>query len=111
MTGRSSSRWAGAITRTSDDQRKRALSNLVDRRIALRSACKTISSRLAVPVGQRQDRLRGYATGTERFAKQVRLQHLRAELAKVEGRLASGRGRRVHAWKRDHRGASRKALV
>jgi len=59
MTGRSSSRWAGAITRTSDDQRKRALSNLVDRRIALRSACKTISSRLAVPVGQRQDRLRG----------------------------------------------------
>jgi hypothetical protein len=91
LTGRSSSRWAGSITRTSNDQWQRALANLTDRRIALRRASRAIRSRLAVPVGQRQSRVRGYATRAERFAKQGRLQHLQAELAEVEGRLAAGR--------------------
>ena len=67
------------------------MANLVDRRIALRRASSTIQRRLAVPVGQRQRRVRGYASQAERFAKQVRLQHLQAELAMVEGRLAAGR--------------------
>jgi len=91
LTGRSSSRWAGAITRTSNDQWQRAMANLTDRRIALCRASRAIRSRLAVPVGQRQSRVRGYATRAERFAKQGRLQHLQAELAEVEGRLAAGR--------------------
>jgi hypothetical protein len=91
LTGRSSSRWAGSITRTSNDQWQRGLANLTDRRIALRRACRAIRLRLAVPVGQRQSRVRGYATRAERFAKQGRLQHLQAELAEVEGRLAAGR--------------------
>jgi hypothetical protein len=47
--------------------------------------------RLAVPVGGRQGRVRGYASEAERFAKQGRLQHLEAELAEVDGRLAAGR--------------------
>jgi hypothetical protein len=91
LTGRSSSRWAGSITRTSNDQWQRGLANLTDRRIALRRVCRAIGLRLAVPVGQRQGRVRGYASRAERFAKQGRLQRLRAELAEVEGRLASGR--------------------
>jgi hypothetical protein len=66
------------------------MANLVDRRIALRRASSTIRRRLAVPVGQRQGRARGYASQAERFAKQARLQHLQAELAEVEDRLVAG---------------------
>jgi hypothetical protein len=101
LTGQSSSRWAGSITRTSDHQWERALASLTERRIELRHTVRTIRSRLAVPVGQRQAMVRGYATQVERFAKQGRLQHLQAELAEVESRLAVARvsvcrgGRRV----------------
>ena len=95
LTSQSSSRWAGSITRTSNDQWRRALANLADRRIALRRASRAIGSRLAVPVGQARGcgrgRVRGCATRAERFAKQGRLQHLQAQLAEVEGRLAAGR--------------------
>jgi hypothetical protein len=91
LTSRSSSRWAGSITRTSNDQWQRARANLIDHRIALRRASRVISSRLATPVKQRQGRVRGYASRAERFAKQARLQHLKAELAEVEGRLDAGR--------------------
>jgi hypothetical protein len=91
LTGQSSSRWAGTITRTSNDQWQRGMANLADRRVALRRASRAIRSRLAVPVGQRYGRVRGYASQAERFAKQGRLQHLQAELAAVEGRLVAGR--------------------
>jgi hypothetical protein len=91
LTARSSSRWAGSITRTSGDQWRREIANLADHRIALRRASRTIRSRLAVRVGQRQGRVRGYASRAERFAKQGRLQHLQAELAEVEDRLAHSR--------------------
>jgi hypothetical protein len=91
LTGWSSSRWAGSITRTSNDQWQRARANLADRRIALQRATRTIQLRLAAPVGGRQGRARGYASRVERFAKQGRLQHLQAELAEVEDRLAAGR--------------------
>jgi hypothetical protein len=67
------------------------MANLSDRRIALRRASRAIRSRLAVPVGQRQGRVRGYASQAERFAKRGRLQHLQTELAEVDGRLAAGR--------------------
>jgi hypothetical protein len=111
LTAAASSRWAGAITRTSGDQWERALANLLDARIGLRRAAKRIQSRLRVAVGQRQGKVRGYATQAERFNKQRRLQHLQAELAKVEARIAAGRvsvcrgGRRLaklrHALGRD----------
>jgi hypothetical protein len=90
LTGQSSSRWAGAITRTSNDQWQHARANLVDRRITLQRASRAIRSRLAVPVRRRRGRVRGYASQVERFAKQGRLQRLQAELAKVKGRLAAG---------------------
>jgi hypothetical protein len=91
LTAAASSRWAGTITRTSNDQWQRAYDNLLDVRTGLRRACRRIRSRLAVPVGERHQRVHGYASRAERFAKQRRLQHLQARLAEVEGRLAAGR--------------------
>ena len=91
LTPVASSRWAGAITRTSNDQRERGRRNLLDVRDGLRRAGRTIRSRLAVPVGGRCGRVRGYASRAERFCKQGRLQQLEARLARVEQRLAAGR--------------------
>jgi hypothetical protein len=91
LTAVTSSRWAGAITRTSGDQWERAFANLLDARIGLRRAAGRIRARLRVAVGQRQGKVRGYATQAERFEKQRRLQHLQAELAKVEARIGAGR--------------------
>jgi hypothetical protein len=80
LTAASSSRWAGAITRTSNDQWRRGWRNLLDTRAGLGRSIRVIQRRLAVPVGQRQGRVRGYATRQERYAKQQRLQRLQARL-------------------------------
>src|SRR6266545_2329507 len=87
LTGTSSSRWAGSITRTSNDQWQRAWGNLADRTIGLRRAAHTIRSRLAVPVGRTQGRVRGYASGAERLAK------LRQAVNKAEVTEAQWRAR------------------
>src|SRR5919198_1348838 len=91
LTAASSSRWAGAITRTSNDQWERATKNLLDARAGLRRAIRRLRARLGGTVGRRQGRTRGYASGAERFAKQRRLQQLQARLAEVEARIARGR--------------------
>jgi hypothetical protein len=95
LTAPSSSRWAGAITRTSDDQWVRGHANLLDVRVGLRRAVKRVRARLAVGVGQTRGggrgRVRGYHSRVERFQKQRRLQHLLSSLSEVEERLAVGR--------------------
>jgi hypothetical protein len=91
LTSASSSRWAGTITRTSNDQWQRGRRNLLDTREGLRRACRSIRSRLKVPVGGRQGRVRGYGSQAERFQKQGRLRHLEARLAGLEARLGAGR--------------------
>jgi hypothetical protein len=91
LTTASSSRWAGAITRTSNDQWTRAYKNLLTERASLRSAIRLITVRLQAPVGGKAGRVRGYATSAERWAKQRRLQMLTTRLARVEARLAAGR--------------------
>jgi hypothetical protein len=91
LTLGSSSRWAGAVTRTSNDQWERAFKNLLDERAGLHRAIRAIQARLAVPAGCRDGRVRGYATQAERFAKQRRLQHLRARLAEIDRRLPERR--------------------
>jgi hypothetical protein len=91
LTPASSSRWAGAITRTSNDQRERAFKNLLDTRIGLRRAAGRLRARLAVPTGAQQGRTQGYASRAERFQKQRRLQHVEAKLAEVEERITEGR--------------------
>jgi hypothetical protein len=91
LTAASSSRWAGTITRTANDQWKRGYRNLLDARTGLRRAIQTIDRRLAMPVNGRRGRVRGYASQAERYQKQRRLQHLQSRLAEVERRLAEGR--------------------
>src|SRR5258708_24976019 len=86
LTVGSSSRWAGAITRSSEDAFQLAVRNLASERTSLRARITTITVRLAVPVGEKQGRTRGYATQAERFDKQRRLQGLRRRLAEAERR-------------------------
>jgi hypothetical protein len=90
LTAHSSSRWAGTITRTSNDQWTRAFRNLVVERASLRRRVRIIDRRLDVPVGGRVGRLRGYASQAERWAKQQRRQRLNARLAKVDTWIAAG---------------------
>jgi IS605 OrfB family transposase len=90
LTAASSSRWAGAITRTSEDQYRLAEQNLRAHRSSLRARIGRIQARLAVPAGLRAGRTRGYATPAERHAKTLRLQALKARLARVEWQLEAG---------------------
>ena len=91
LTAGASSRWAGAITRTSEDAWQLADRNLRAERASLRARARAVESRLKIPSGTRQGRLRGYATPAERFEKQRRLQALRTRQAGVEERIAAGR--------------------
>jgi hypothetical protein len=91
LTAASSSRWAGAITRTVNDQWNQAHNNLQEERASLRRAIHRLQQRVQAPVGGKAGRVRGYASHGERWAKQRRLQILSARLARVERRLAAGR--------------------
>jgi len=91
LTPACSSRWAGAITRTANDQWTRGYMNLEKERASLRRAIRRLHARIQAPVGGEAGRVRGYATPGERWAKQRRLQTLSARLARVEARLVVGR--------------------
>ena len=107
LTAGSSSRWAGAITRVSEDQWGLAERNLGAERSSLDARARTVEARLAVPAGRREGRARGYATQAERHGKQQRLQRLRRRLAQAERQLESGRmsvcrgGRRLASARRN----------
>jgi IS605 OrfB family transposase len=90
LTAVSSSRWAGAITRAAEDQYQLALRCLRDERTGLRRAIGTVRARLAVPCGQHEGRVRGYADQDERWQKQRRLAVLESRLTKVERRIEQG---------------------
>ena len=90
LTAESSSRWAGAITRTSEDQVRLAGQNLHAGRASLQARIGRIQARLAIPAGGKSGRVRGYVTAAERHAKTVRLQSLKARLARVDRQLESG---------------------
>ncbi|MDQ0601730.1 IS605 OrfB family transposase [Streptomyces canus] len=87
-----SSRWAGAMTRVSENQYQLSMRALRDERAGLRRVICVISRRLAAPCGKRsQNGVRGYANQDERFQKQRRLQVIKGRLAAVDARLAAGR--------------------
>jgi IS605 OrfB family transposase len=90
LTAESSSRWAGAITRTSEDQVRLAGQNLRAERTSLQARIRRIEARLAIQAGSKSGRMRGYVTAAERHAKAVRLQSLKARLARVERQLEAG---------------------
>jgi hypothetical protein len=91
LTPACSSRWAGAITRTTNDQWTCGCHNLQAERTSLRRAIHKLQQRVKAPVGSKAGRVRGYPTPGERWAKQRRLQTLSTRLARVEARLAVGR--------------------
>jgi hypothetical protein len=94
LTVESSARWANAIIAGNDDQYRLARDAQHHHIIGLRTAIATIEKRLAAPTGdtltaaqrrahRKAKLLKGYATQSERFQKQRRLQRLRAELHRV----------------------------
>jgi hypothetical protein len=90
LTAQSSSRWAGAITRTSEDLWALAERNLHAEHSSLQARVRRIQARMAVPAGGRPGRGRGYASPAERHGKVIRLHALRARLARVERQLDAG---------------------
>ncbi|WP_327253549.1 hypothetical protein [Streptomyces sp. NBC_01244] len=86
----SSSRWAGSITRASEDQYQLSLRCLFDERASLRRTVVKIRRRLAVSCGRRVAGVRGYPSQAERAQKQRRLQVLTARLAEVERQIEAG---------------------
>ena len=112
LTAQSSSRWAGAITRTSEDQVRLAGRNLRAERNTLQARIRRIQARLPVRAGGKAGRVRGYATPAERHAKTVRLQALKARLARVDRQLEAGavsvaRGGKTLLRKRSNLAAAR----
>ena len=91
LTAGSSSRWAGAITRTSEDQWQFADRHLHAEQASLRARARRIEARAAVPAGGKNGRVPGYATPAERHAKTIRLKVLKGRLARTERRLETGR--------------------
>ena len=75
LTAASSSRWAGTITRTSEDQVRLAEQNQRAQRASLQARIRRIEARLAITAGGKAGQVRGYATAAERHAKTVRLPH------------------------------------
>ena len=111
LTAQSSSRWAGAITRTSEDQVRLAERNLAAERRSLAARVRRVEARLAVPAGGRSGRTRGYATPAEQHAKDIRLRGLKARLARAglkaeTGTVSVTRGGRGLLRKRDNLAAA-----
>lgn len=108
LTAATSSRWAGAITRTAIDSYglgMRALEAHVD---SLTAAVNTIGARMAAPVGGElcePDRpkarpVKGYATEAERFAKSRRKAQLEARLVDAAEHREQGLPRIVAGGRR-----------
>ena len=95
LTAVSSSRWAGAITRTVEDQVKLSTRALRADVSSLRAAIRTLSARIDAPVGRTagtgRGRVRGYRSRGERWSKLQRRQVLVARLGAAQARLAAGR--------------------
>jgi hypothetical protein len=63
LTATCTSRWAGAITRTSEDTWRLAERNLLAEQRSLRARVGRLRQRLAIAVGGRQGRARGWRHG------------------------------------------------
>ncbi|MFF7545212.1 IS200/IS605 family accessory protein TnpB-related protein [Streptomyces canus] len=104
LTGRSSARWAGSITKASHDQWALARRGQAAHMAWLRGQIASIEARLARPLGAKADKraglARGYASRGEWHAKSRRLQTLKDRLVVVEADWAAGRVRVVRGGKR-----------
>jgi hypothetical protein len=93
LTAESSSRWAGAITKRSNEAWATTWQNKIRQAASLRRAIRTLERRLARPVGSQGTRqtVAGYRSRAERHEKQRRLQVLRARLHRIDADLKAGR--------------------
>ncbi|MEV0222338.1 IS200/IS605 family accessory protein TnpB-related protein, partial [Streptomyces sp. NPDC050704] len=103
LTGRSSARWAGSITKASHDQWALARRGQVAHLGWLRGQIAAVEARLARPLGATADKraglVRGYASRGEWHAKSRRLHTLKDRLAAVEADRAASRVRVVRGGK------------
>jgi hypothetical protein len=90
LTAASSSRWAGAITRTTEDAYGLAMRNLKAERVSLSTRTKKLAGRTKAPAGVKSGHYYGYSSPAERWEKQRRLQVLSARLTDVEAQLKAG---------------------
>ncbi|MDQ1043511.1 transposase [Streptomyces sp. V4I2] len=104
LTGRSSARWAGSITKATHDQWALARRGQATHLAWLHRQIASIEARLARPLGARADKrtglARGYASRGEWHAKSRRLQTLNDRLVVVEADRAAGRVQVVRGGKR-----------
>jgi len=102
LTAESSSRWAGTITKRSNDAWATAWQSRTRHAASLRRGIRTLEQRLARPVGSHGTRrtLPGYRSQAERHQKQRRLQVLRARLDRLDGELHMGHLRIVRGGRR-----------
>jgi hypothetical protein len=88
LTGRSSARWAGSITKATHDQWALARRGQVAHMAWLRRQIDSVEARLSRPLGveagKRDGLVRGYASRGEWHVKSRRLQTLKDRLAVVE---------------------------
>ncbi|WLW55436.1 transposase [Streptomyces sp. YU58] len=104
LTGPSSARWAGSITKATHDQWALARRGQAAAMAWLRGQVAHIEARLARPLGARADKraglARGYATRSEWHAKSRRLYALQDRLAALESDWSAGRVRVVRGGRK-----------
>ncbi|EFL25427.1 transposase, OrfB family protein [Streptomyces himastatinicus ATCC 53653] len=104
LTGTSSARWAGSITKATHDQWALARRGQRAEMAWLRKQIASIQARLARPLAVKADKReglpRGYGSRTEWHAKSRRLHALRARLARLAEAWATGRVRVVRGGKK-----------
>ncbi|MFJ8537819.1 IS200/IS605 family accessory protein TnpB-related protein [Streptomyces sp. NPDC093591] len=103
LTVSSSARWAGSVTKATDDQWALARRGQGAEMAWLRGQITRIEARLARPLGLRGDKraglVSGYATRTEWHAKSRRLRVLQDRLSALESDWMAGRVRVVRGGK------------
>ncbi|MFF4398261.1 IS200/IS605 family accessory protein TnpB-related protein [Streptomyces sp. NPDC001480] len=102
LTGESSSRWAGSITKATHDQWALARRGQLAHIHSLQTGVDTIAHRLALPVGAKGSAGRpgGYRSKREWFAKSRRLHLLEDRLEQQRAQCQAGRVRVVRGGKK-----------
>ncbi|MBO2436230.1 transposase [Actinomadura nitritigenes] len=92
LTGESSARWAGSITKATHDQWALARRGQSAHLRSLRAGVRTLEYRLSLPLGEEGTKRApgGYRTKREWFAKSRRLGVLRDRLARVQSDWDAG---------------------
>ncbi|MFL6054702.1 MAG: IS200/IS605 family accessory protein TnpB-related protein, partial [Actinoallomurus sp.] len=102
LTGESSSRWAGSVTKATHDQWALARRSQLAHIQNLQAAIRTITHRLSLPVGEKGTKRTpgGYRSAEEWFAKTRRLHLLQDRLQRLQADHQAGRVRIVRGGKR-----------